>query len=168
MEELKAVATSEDVQNNHGVLEQPRELTLSIPGQIKLYKDNNCDGEFEAISMNFEKKAPFLKELAVILANYNFISRDDQANFIHAFDGTTVGSESHSKINWMKSAASLFALCYVLFDEEITGKWPIIAILFVVKGKLLDTSNASKFKTGTNRRKMQNHVKEALKKIGVA
>ena len=67
----------------------------------------------------------------------------------------------------MKSAASLFALCYVLFDEEITGDWPKIAVFFVIKGKSLDTSNASRFKTGTNRRKMQKHVKKALENIGV-
>ena len=71
-------------------------------------------------------------------------------------------------VNWMKSAASLFALCYVLFDEEITGNWPKIANLFVVNGKTLDTSNASGYKKGTNRRKMQKHVKDALEKLGVA
>lgn len=167
MEELKAVATSEDVQNVQEVPEKPRELMLSIPGKIKLYKDDNCAGEYETISLNFEKKALFLKELAVVLSNGNYFFQDAQESFIHAFDSTSASSESHSKINWMESAASLFALCYVLFDEEITGKWPIIANLFVVKGKSLDTSNASKFKTGTNRRKMQKHVKEALENIGV-
>lgn len=168
MEELKAVAISEDVQNVQEVPEKPRELMLSIPGKIKLFKDDDCVGEFEAIPLSFENKDAFLRELAVVLFNYSFISREEQENFIHAFDGTIASSESHSKINWKESAASLFALCYVLFDEEITGKWPIIANLFVVKGKSLDTSNASKFKTGTNRRKMQNHVKMALEIIGVA
>ena len=167
MEELKAVATSEDVQNVQEVPEKPRELMLSIPGKIKLYKDDNCAGEYETISLNFEKKALFLKELAVVLSNGNYFFQDAQESFIHAFDSTSASSEFHSKINWMESAASLFALCYVLFDEEITGKWPIIANLFVVKGKSLDTSNASKFKKGTNRRKMQKHVKEALENIGV-
>lgn len=169
MEELKAVATSEDVLSKQGIPEQPSELKpLPIPGQIKLFKDDDCVGEFEAIPLSFENKDAFLRELAVVLFNYSFISWEEQENFIHAFDGTTASSESHSKINWKESAASLFALCYVLFDEEITGKWPIIANLFVVKGKSLDTSNASKFKTGTNRRKMQKHVKEALENIGVA
>ena len=168
MEELKALAASEDVQNTQGVSGKPRESTLSIPGQIKLYKDDNCDGEYETISLSFEKKTPFLEELAVLLSVNNYFIQDAQEKFIHAFDGTTVSSESHSKIDWRKSAASLFALCYVLFDEEITGKWPIIANLFVAKGKSIDTSNASKFKTGTNRRKMQRYVKEALEEIGVA
>ena len=168
MEELKAVATSEDIQNTQEVPGKPRELTLSIPGQIKLFNDKECVGEYETISLSFEKKAPFLKELAVVLSDESYLLPDDQESFIHAFDGTTVSAESHSKINWMKSAASLFALCYVLFDEEITGNWPKIANLFVVNGKTLDTSNASGYKKGTNRRKMQKHVKDALEKLGVA
>ncbi len=167
MEELKAVATSEDVPSKQGVPEQPSELKpLPIPGQIKLFKDDDCVGEFEAIPLSFDNKDAFLRELAVVLSENNFFSRDEQENFIHAFDGTTASSESHSKINWKKSEASLFALCYVLFDEEITGNWPLIADLFVAEGKSLGTSNASKYKKGTNRRTMQNHVKEALKKIG--
>lgn len=168
MEELKAVATSEDVQNIQGVLEQPCESTLSIPGRIKLFKDNDCVGEYETVSLNVEKKALFLKELAVVLSNEDCFIQDAQESFIHALDGTTASSGSHSKINWKESAASLFALCYVLFDEKITGKWPIIANLFVVKGKSLDTSNAPKYKKGTNRRSMQNYVKKALEEIGVA
>lgn len=168
MEELRVVATSEDVQNMQGVPEQSCEnISLPIPGQINLFKDNDCVGESESISLNFEEKAAFLNELVVILSDNNFISQDDQENFIHAFGGTHSSSKSYLKIHWMKSAASLFALCYVLFDEGIKGYWPRIAVLFDVKGNPLDVSNASKFKKGTNRRSMQKHVKKALEKIGV-
>lgn len=169
MEELRAVATSEIVQNKQGLQEQSCEIMpLPIPGHIKLYKDNDCVGEYEDFSLSFENKAAFLKELAVVLSNNNFFSRDDIENFVYAFGGTPANSESHSMINWMESSASLVALCYVLFDEEITGNWPKIAFLFCVQGKSLDTSNASRFKKGTNRRKMQKHVKETLQKIGIA
>lgn len=168
MEELKAFAISDDVQNKQGVPEQPRELKpLPIPGQIKLFKGNDCVGEFETIPLSFDNKDAFLSELAVVLSNNNFFSRDDQRNFIHAFGGTSSSSESYSKIHWKEPAASLFALCYVLFDEGIKGYWPRIAVLFDVKGNPLDVSNASKFKKGTNRRSMQNHVKKALENIGV-
>lgn len=168
MEELKALATSEDVQSKQGIPAQPSEFNpLPLPGQIKLFKDSDCVGEFETIPLSFENKDAFLRELAIVLSENNFFPRDRQESFIHAFGGSPSSFESYSKISWMKPASSLFALCYVLFDEEITGNWPRIASFFVVKGNSLDVSNASKFKKGTNRRSMQNYVQKALENIGV-
>lgn len=56
LEELEAVATSEEVQNIQRVAEKPHESTLLIPGQIKLYKDDDCNGEYKTISLSWVRQ----------------------------------------------------------------------------------------------------------------
>lgn len=136
-----------------------------LPGRILLY-DDHFTGDPETIILNQEQKKAFLERLADALYNNNYISEEDKEVFVYAFSDYSMSGriDETIMIDWKKTAAQLLGLCCVLFNDEIfrEKKWHNIADFFLVKGKPLDTSNASRYRTHYHRYEMQKIVKSVL------